>query len=205
MIPRWLIWTQQIQAIAQTGLHYARDPLDVERYELLHHIATEMMTAYSDADPEVITGLFQMEQGHVTPKVDVRGVVFQADQLLLVKERSTGKWTLPGGFSDVGESPAEATTREVLEESGYQVQPMRLLALFDRAKHAHPPVWFACYKVFVECQLIGGQPVESVETAGVGFFSRNALPELDVGRITGDQINRIWELHDCPELGAQLD
>ena len=205
MTPEWLNWATQIQAIAQTGLHYARDPFDIERYESLHRMAAEMMAAYTDRDPEFITDLFRSDRGHATPKLDVRGVVFREDELLLVKERSTGRWTLPGGFADIGESAGEAVAREVFEESGYQVRPTRLLALYDRAKHEHPPIWFACYKVFLECQIVGGQPAESVETVGAAFFGRATLPDLDIGRITHDQIERIWAVHDHLEWGAEFD
>ncbi len=63
-------------------------------------------------------------------------------RLLLVKERSDGLWTLPGGWADVNKSPSEAIVREVLEESGYRVKPARLLALYDRSLHPHEPVYF---------------------------------------------------------------
>ena len=205
MNPPWLHWATQVEAISRTGLHYAKDPFDIERYETLHHIAAEMMAAYSDRDPKYIDGLFQVDKGHATPKIDVRGIVFHNNRLLLIRERSTGKWTVPGGFADIGESASEAVAREVYEESGFQVRTSRLLAIYDRAKHDHPPIWFACYKLIFECQIIGGEAQESIESSGIAFFERNALPELDLGRITQDQIERLWNLHDHPDWAAEFD
>lgn len=205
MNPAWLNWAMQVEAIARTGHHYAKDPFDLERYEALNRIAIEMMAAYSDSAPEVIAGLFQTDHGHATPKVDVRGIVFREGKILLVMERATGKWTVPGGFADIGESAGEAVAREVLEESGYRVRPTRLLALYDRAKHAHTPIWFACYKVFLECEVIDGAAIESIETAGASFFAHSELPELDSDRITTDQLERLWRLHDHPDQAPEFD
>jgi ADP-ribose pyrophosphatase YjhB (NUDIX family) len=206
-------WVMQIQAIAQTGLNYSQNAFDIERYRALHRVAAEMMAAYSGADPEHVENLFLIDTGHATPKIDVRGAIFRGDELLLVRERASGKWTLPGGFADVGESPAEAVAREVQEESGYAVRPTRLLALYDRARHDHTPVWFYCYKAFFECKLLsgagrtspGGESASNSETTEAGFFGRDALPEIDTGRVTVGQLARMWELHGRPEEGADFD
>jgi len=148
MNPAWLDWIQRLQAIAQTGLTYAADPYDVERYEQLREIAAEIAAAHSDTEFERISGLFADQAGYATPKVDVRGAVFRDDMILLVKERSDGGWTLPGGWADVGDSPGDAVVREIAEESGYQTRVVKLLALYDRNKHGHPPYPFHAYKIF---------------------------------------------------------
>jgi ADP-ribose pyrophosphatase YjhB (NUDIX family) len=215
----WLEWAQQVQAIAQTGLNYSQNEFDIERYRALHRIAAEMMAEYSDTAPEQVESLFLIDTGHATPKIDVRGAVFRGDDLLLVRERASGKWTLPGGFADVGESAAEAVAREVREESGYAVRPTRLLALYDRARHDHIPVWFYCYKAFFECELqpetgwsesetgwpVGSDSFGSLETTDAGFFRRDALPEIDTGRVTLHQLERMWELHSRPDAAADFD
>lgn len=205
LTPQWLGWAMRIQAIAQTGLHYAGGEFDRERYGALRDIAAEMMASRSGAEPEYVRDLFAREVGHATPKLDVRGVVFRDDALLLVRERSSGRWALPGGFADVGESAGEATVREVREESGYEVRASRLLALYDRAKHNHTPLSFYCYKVYFACALIGGTPTAGSETAAVGFFRRHELPELCPSRVTPGQLKRMWHLHHHPELGADFD
>jgi ADP-ribose pyrophosphatase YjhB (NUDIX family) len=214
-----LEWAKQIQAIAQTGLNYTQNEFDIERYRALHRIAAEMVAAYADAEPEHVESLFLIDRGHATPKIDVRAAVFRDEELLLVRERASGKWTLPGGFADVGESAAEAVAREVREESGYTVRPTRLLALYDRARHEHTPVWFYCYKAFFECELepevdgpeletgglVRGETASCIETTEAGFFRRDSLPEIDTGRVTHTQLERMWELHLRPQAGADFD
>lgn len=88
--PRWLTWSRQLMATAQNGLVYATDPYDVERYETVREIAAAMMADHSEGDRHSIRGLFAGQTGYATPKVDVRGVVFRNDKILLVKERSDG-------------------------------------------------------------------------------------------------------------------
>src|SRR5829696_2319921 len=129
MSPSWLRWTRHLQAIAQSGLAYAKDPFDVERYEAVTEVAAEMAASHSGAEPDQLYGLFDAERGYATPKLDVRGVVFKGEAVLLVRERDDGSWALPGGWIDVGESPSEAVIREVYEESGYRVRASKLLAL----------------------------------------------------------------------------
>ena len=192
MAPQWLEWTQRLQAIAQTGLTYAADQYDIERYEQIREIAAEIAAAHSDAGYEQISRLFAAQAGYATPKVDVRGAVFRDDMILLVKERSDGGWTLPGGWADVGDSPADAVMREIAEESGYVTRAVKLLALYDRNKHGHPPYPFHAYKIFFLCELIGGSATTSGETDDVGFFPEDALPELSLTRVMPAQIARLF-------------
>ena len=147
--PQWLSWTKRLQAIAQTGLTFTRDHYDHERYEELQAIAAEMMAVGSGIpDSQKVLDLFRGERGYATPKVEVRGAVVREDQILLVREREDGGWTLPGGWADVGESPSAMVVREVKEESGYEVVPRKLAAVFDRNKHPHPPEPTHAYKLY---------------------------------------------------------
>lgn len=204
-LPVWLRWARELQAMSQTGLTYAKDPYDIQRYERLREMAAEMMAMHSDLPPSRITGLFGAEAGHATPKVDVRTAAFREETVLLVRERRDGLWTLPGGWADAGESPSAAAAREVVEESGYEVRITRLLALYDRDKHAHPPLAYPVYKVFFEAEIVGGQAMPSDETDEVAFFRRNELPELSRGRVTAWQLGRLFEHHDQPHLPADFD
>jgi ADP-ribose pyrophosphatase YjhB (NUDIX family) len=190
-----LDWVKRLQAIAQSGLTYAEDPYDVERYEQVRRIAAEMAASRSGASVDRIDDLFARESGYATPKLDIRAVIVDEEgAVLLVREKEDGLWTLPGGWVDVGESPSEALEREVKEESGYSVRAARLLALWDRDKHPHPPLPFHVYKLVFLCELLGGDPLKaSMETEGVGFFPKDALPELSLGRVTPGQIERLLE------------
>jgi ADP-ribose pyrophosphatase YjhB (NUDIX family) len=207
--PKWLQWAQQLQAIAQTGLAFTQNPFEVERYEQVREIAAEMMAAQSELPPQPIRDLFADQAGYATPKVDVRGVVFDrpgsAPKVLLVKERRDGRWTLPGGWADVNDSPAEATEREVWEESGYRARATKLLACYDRHKHDHPPHAFHIYKLFFLCALEGGAPKTSIETAGVGFFGEHEIPPLSLPRVTPAQIARFFEHYRHPEWATDFD
>jgi ADP-ribose pyrophosphatase YjhB (NUDIX family) len=202
---RWLRWAQHLQAAAQNGLTYSQDPYDLERYRMIREIAAEIAASHSGTETGRVRDLFAGEVGHATPKVDVRGAVFQGDTILLVKERADGLWTLPGGWADVGESPGDAVVREVYEESGYRTRAAKLLALYDRNKHAHPPHAFHIYKVFFLCELLGGTAATSIETDGVEFFRQGELPELSTGRVTSTQIDRFFEHLRHPEWPADFD
>src|SRR5205814_3637553 len=135
-----LSWGQRIQAIAQTGLAYTEGPYDRERYEELAELAHAMLAAAAGATPDEIRQAFAIERGYATPKMDVRAVVFDADgRLLFVLETASGRWTLPGGWADVGSSPGEMAVRETREETGLEVRPVKLLAVVDKARQTHPP------------------------------------------------------------------
>ena len=205
MEPKWLTWARKIQAIGQNGLAYSKDPFDIERFEELRELALEILQNYTDSDLPRIRDLFAGEHGHATPKVDVRGVVFNEDAILLVRERADGKWTLPGGWVDVNESPSESVVREVFEESGYQTKALKLLACYDRNRHSHPPHPYHVYKLFFYCEILGGGPCTSSETDGVDFFKQDAIPELSTGRVTSAQIDCFFEFLRSPDLPTDFD
>jgi ADP-ribose pyrophosphatase YjhB (NUDIX family) len=190
---QWLDWAQRLQAIAQNGLTYTENPYDVERFRQIQTVASEMMAAYTDADPLYVQDLFAQQKGYATPKIDTRGAVFQGDQVLLVLEREDQKWTLPGGWIDVGESPGAAVVREVYEESGYETRILKLAAVYDRNQHPHPPMLFHAYKLFFLCELTGGKATTSIETDAVDFFPVDQLPELSLGRVLPAQILRLYQ------------
>jgi ADP-ribose pyrophosphatase YjhB (NUDIX family) len=193
--PRWLRWAQRIQAIAQTGLTYARDPFDRERYEELRGLAVDM-ASHGFAEPaEAVRAAFASAAGYPTPKVDVRAVVFRGDELLLVREARSGRWTLPGGWADIGDTPSLAAERETLEESGYRVRAGKVLAVLDKARHEHPPSVDYTWKILVGCRLEGGEPATSHEIDAVGFFARNAIPPLDLDRTTPGQLDLAFSHH----------
>ena len=198
-------WAQRIQALSQTGLTYANDPYDRARYEELREIAAEMLAIPLGAPALELTSLFRAEEGYATPKVDVRGVIVKDEKVLLVRERSDRLWTLPGGWADVGDPPSYAVEREIREESGYEAKAVKLLALYDRSLHGHPPMTFHVYKAFFRCEITGGGPAFSDETDDVDFFALNALPPLSVERVTAKQIARLFDLASHPDWPTDFD
>lgn len=205
MDSQWLAWARALQAHAQNGLYYAQDPFDKERYAAVQRIAVEIYSVQSGLDAVEVEGVVGRQAGYATPKVDVRGAAFRDGRILLVRERSDGLWSLPGGWADVNESPAEAVEREIWEESGYRAKATKLLALWDRSRHGHPPHAFHIYKVVFLCTLTDGHAQESMETDGVGFFAQEGLPDLSVGRVTSQQIERLFEHLRQPDLPADFD
>ena len=194
MEPDWLKWAKELQAIAQIGLAYpSGNHFDRQRYERIREIAAELMSAHGGASKLSLLKMFEREVGYATPKVDVRGVVFHEGKILLVREVADGGWTLPGGWADVNESPRESVVREVREESGYEIRPVKLLAVYDRSKHDHKPLLpFHVYKLFILCERIGGKAKTSFETSEIGFFGLDELPELSASRVTLEQIRHLF-------------
>jgi len=207
MATQWLQWAQKLQAIAQNGLTYTQNPFDIDRYQQIQQVAAEMMASISTSEPDTILELFKQESGYATPKVDVRGAVFKDDKILLVKELFDGFWTLPGGYVDVGEPPSQAIEREVFEESGYQTKAIKLLAVYDRdhPRHNHPPFEYHIYKLFFLCELLGGSPVNSVETEEATFFAEAEIPHLSLSRVVPSQISRLFEHYRNPDWQTDFD
>jgi ADP-ribose pyrophosphatase YjhB (NUDIX family) len=204
--PQWLTWTKRLQAIAQTGLAFTRDHYDHERYEQLQEIAAEMLAKGTGIeDSQKLLDLFRQEHGYATPKVEVRGAVFRDGEILLVRERDDGGWTVPGGWADVGEPPSAMVEREVKEESGFDVVARKVAAVYDRNKHPHPPSPHHSYKIMFLCDLLGGKATPSYETPEVGFFPRSGLPTLSAARISPFQIERLFEHAAHPESPTLFD
>src|SRR5437763_443721 len=187
--PALLEWARTLQALAQNGLTFSRDPFDRERYTQLQELAVQMLSTELAIPADQARAFWEGERGYATPKVDVRGGVFDGDQVLLVRERSDGRWTLPGGWVDVNDAPSEAVAREIHEESGYRARAVKLAALVDKNRHPHPPGVNHIYKLFFVCELTGGSPHAGNETDAVAFFPVSALPELSTGRVLGRQIH----------------
>jgi ADP-ribose pyrophosphatase YjhB (NUDIX family) len=200
-----LAWARKVQAIAQNGLLFTQDSFDRERYTQLQDLANSIICAELDIPLGRAKAFWDKEDGYATPKVDVRGGVFKGDQVLLVRERSDGKWTLPGGWVDVNDAPSEAVAREIYEESGYRAKAIKLAALVDRNRHPHPPAVHHIYKLFFLCELTGGTATISNETDGVDFFPVRSLPELSTGRTLSSQIERLYEHQLNKDLPADFD
>jgi ADP-ribose pyrophosphatase YjhB (NUDIX family) len=205
MEQKWLAWAKEIQAIAQTGLTYAKDVYDIERYEALRELSVDILANYTYESKERIRLSFAGEGGYSTPKVDVRGVIFREGRILLVREKLDGNWALPGGWADIGLSPSEVVVKEISEESGFQAEAVRLLAVLDKKFHDHPPEPYHVYKMFILCTIVGGEAAEGVETSGVDFFAEDELPELSVERNTAEQLRTMFQFLNNPQKPVILD
>lgn len=201
----WLDIAKKLQAMAQSGLAYCDNQYDIERYEELRNISAEIMSKYADIDITRVKDLFCNETGYQTPKVDIRGVVFENRKLLLVREKLDGAWALPGGWADIGLTPTEVAVKEIKEESGLEVKPIRLLAVLDKKCHPHPLSPYHVYKLFILCEITGGEAVAGLETSEVGFFGIDELPELSIERNTASQLRTMFEYLDNPDKEALLD
>jgi ADP-ribose pyrophosphatase YjhB (NUDIX family) len=200
----WVNWVRRLQSIAQNGRNYCKNEFDLQRYQQVEDIAAEIAAKYADGKLETIRAMFRQETGPSTPKIDVRAAVISENKILLVKERGDG-WTLPGGWVDPGESPSEAAVRETKEESGYDVNAARLMAIYDRDRHAHPPCPFHVYKLIFLCELVGGLAKTSLETEAVCFFGEDELPTLSESRVVSPQVKRAFAFARDPNLPPDFD
>jgi ADP-ribose pyrophosphatase YjhB (NUDIX family) len=206
--PSWLRWAREMQALAQSGLTFTRDPYDRERYERLRELSAEVLHDHSGESVERIVALFADQVGYATPKIDVRTAVFDAaGRVLMVRETAdAGRWTLPGGWADVNVTPAENAIREVREESGYDVAITKLAAVWDRTRQGHSAGVFSCAKMFFLGTVVGGSAATSIETSEVGWFGEDGLPpDLSLGRVLRHQIARMFEHRRQPALPTDFD
>jgi len=183
ILPRWMEWAREIQAISQTGYFYAENDYQRQRYRRLTEIAAEIISEYTHLESHELVDLFIHQKGYTTPRVDVRGAVFLDGKILLVRERIDGGWTMPGGWADVGDIPSEAAEREVLEEAGYRVKASKVIGVYD-ANRSDPIELFHAFKIVFLCTIQGGEAQISSETSEVKFFSRDEIPDHFSGERT---------------------
>jgi ADP-ribose pyrophosphatase YjhB (NUDIX family) len=202
----WLDWARQLQAIAQTGAAYEAHPYHADRYERIGRIAAEMMAAGTGDDVTAVEQAFSADAGHATPKVDVRAAAFRTEELLLVRERVSGLWTLPGGWAEPGDSAAESAVREAREESGYSLRATKLIALHDRERRGYGAMRWYAYKVTFLCELLPGEPDEhDHEVLEVDFFAEDALPPLDLARTAPQLVELCFAHRRDASLPTQFD
>ncbi|MDQ8192433.1 NUDIX hydrolase [Roseibacillus persicicus] len=198
---------RELEALAQSGLHYGKDPYDRERYQRLLELSAELLEQNGTLTRDELHQWRAADFGYATPKVDVRAFCLQDNKVMLVSEKADGgRWTLPGGWADVNQSAAESVVREVKEESGFDVRVERLLAVWDREKQGNPPPYpYSIYKMFFLCEIIGGAATETLETSGVEFFALDELPELSQARVIEKQLRRCFEKVQQGDLSTDFD
>jgi ADP-ribose pyrophosphatase YjhB (NUDIX family) len=201
-----LNYAKRLKSIAHLGLTYANNDYDMERYREIEQISLEMIAMIADSPVERLLLYFNSEKEYITPKVDIRAVIFNdRREILLVKEKADGQWSLPGGWADIGQSPSETAVKEVLEETGFIVKPVKLLAVLDKRCHPHPPQPDYVYKIFIQCEVVGGEPHQAFDILDVNFFSQNSIPDLSLHRILPQQIDLMFDYLYNPEKQAYID
>jgi ADP-ribose pyrophosphatase YjhB (NUDIX family) len=204
-VETWLERTRELHSIAQAGLTYAQNAFDRQRYERLREITADLTASLDVAAPEPVRLSILGETGYLTPKLDVRAAVIDDDgRLLMVREVVDGRWAIPGGWADVNEGLVAGAVREVREESGYVVEAQRLLGIYDKRDWGAPPSPTFTLTTVVACRLVGGRATTSFETTDVGWFTRDALPELSAGRNPAPLLERVFAHHDDPSLPQDL-
>ena len=163
-----------------------------------------MLSYKTDIPVNKIKTLFCNESGYQTPKLDTRAAIFEGEKILLVGENN-GLWSLPGGWVDVLESIESNTIKEVKEESGLDVIAKRVIAILDRNKHNKPLYPYGVCKVFVECEVIGGEFIENIETVEIDYFSAENLPSICEEKITSKQIEMCFEAKNNPNWKVVFD
>lgn len=190
---KWLEWAREIQALAQTGLTFAPNHYEEARNKRLLEIAAEITAHHADVGIDTLKKSFMAQPGYATPKVDVRAAVIKDGKILLVKERTDGRWAMPGGWADVGDYPAKAAEREALEESGFIVKAKKVVGVFDANRSGRPLEFFHAVKLVFLCDLIGGEAKSSEETSEVEFFDFDNLPPLSENRTNRKHLDEIRE------------
>ena len=185
---------KRLHALAEIGLELSDVAYDRERYEEMREISLEMLEKMTDIPIEKIIPVIEERNGYRTPKVDVRAVVFnEKDQILLVKENVDGKWAMPGGWTDISFSPGEVAEKECVEEAGLKVKAKRLLAVMDKQKQGMPPAFEYVYKIYLLCEKQDDSISTGSETSDVRWFYENEIPELSQARNTEAQIAMMYE------------
>jgi ADP-ribose pyrophosphatase YjhB (NUDIX family) len=201
---KWIDWAREIFSLSQSGLTYSQNEYDLDRYKRLQAITAEMIASESAITKESALDSFSMQAGYITPKVDVRGAVIQDGKILLIQERADGRWAMPGGWADLGNSPASVAEREVWEESGYRVKAEKVVAVID-ANRIEPFEFYHAYKLIFLCKLLDGEPRISHETLAVDFFDPNHLPPLSSYRTDENMVQEVFAHVQNPNRATAFD
>lgn len=190
----WLQVAREIQQLAQTGSAFAVTDYEKNRYKRLTEITAEIIEHHTDLQKESVQKILMDHPGYATPKIDVRAAVIKDNKILLVQETTDNCWAMPGGWADVGDVPSEVAIRECKEESGYDVNPIKVIGVFDANRLGGRLEFFHAFKIIFLCELIGGEAKISDETIDVQFFDLEHLPILSLNRTNDKHINEI-KLH----------
>ena len=197
-----LRWSEALAGIARTGLGFTKNLFERERFEEILAVAGEIRASVDGSfDPdrrieEWMEAVGHGVAGYVTPKIAVGAVVGNEErQLLLIKRKDSGRWLYPTGWADVGYSSSEVAIKEVLEETGIECEPIRLIAVLDSLRHGFTSV--PTYSLVYLCKAVGGDlKVHELECTDAGFFSEEKLPSPLAGP-------KFWAAHAFASLKGE--
>jgi len=201
---KWLDLARELYSISQSGLTYCKNEYDLHSYHRLQEISAEIIANKSGLSKEAVSQSFSMQAGYATPKIDVRGVVFRNEKILLVQEKADGKWAMPGGWADIGDTPSAMVEREVWEESGFKVHASKVVAVYD-ANRFEPMEFFHAYKIVFLCEILGGEARTNFETLAVEFFDPAHLPPLSMARTSQHMVDEALAHVNDPTRPAFFD
>jgi 8-oxo-dGTP diphosphatase len=196
---KYLEYIKRVMAVAHTGITYSKDPYALENYHDLLDLSKNMLHDYSSAVIPRID-LFA-DQRYPTPQPTVRVVIVQDEKLLLVKEKlgpAAGKWSLPGGWVDIGQSILDAAISEGEEESGYPLHIVRPLAIMDRSKYIDSDIYDTFTLVFL-AQIKGDYQGHNFEIEEVAWFELASIPELSF-KLTHEELAIIMKAYRTQEM-----
>lgn len=181
-----LRWSEALAGIARTGLGFTESLYEQERFEEVLRVAADIRVAVDsgsegaeDAEGQVDEWLASVGKGvpgYVTPKVAVGAAVGnEKGEILLVQRSDSGVWLYPTGWADIGYSAPEVVVKEVEEETGIEVEVVRLIAVLDglRVGISRIPL----YSLVFQCRPVGGELLaHPLECSDVGWFALDKLP-----------------------------
>ena len=196
----------KLQSIAQAGLTYSTDPYDRLRFKEILDLSSNILSNGDINQENFIKEIFDKEYSYPTPKIGVLAAIFKDNKIMLVQEKDNHKWSLPGGWADVGDSPRQSILKEIREETNLDVNIIKFAALLDRNKYLEIPMWPSVYKCFFICQIKSGEAkCDNLETIALDFYNKNNLPELSLDRVTYSQIMLMFDHYNNPELPTSYD
>jgi ADP-ribose pyrophosphatase YjhB (NUDIX family) len=203
---KFLEYIKRIKTISDLGLIYAENDYDIDRYKELQTISFEMMSMLTDKPMDILKNFYLPVKEYPTPNVDIRGFILNENkEILMVREKTDGKWSLPGGWAEIGYTPAEVIKKEVEEETGLTINVLRPLAIYDKRCHPHPPQPIYVYKIVFLCEQSGGYITTSFDISDVNYFSINNLPEISESRILKSQIEQLYQKVLMADMSVYFD
>jgi len=186
-----LRWAESLAGIAKTGIGFTESQYERERYEEVLKVAGDIKVAAEEGVDDVTDADGYVDQwtgdigrgvpGYATPKVAVGAAVAnEKNELLLIKRADSGLWLYPTGWCDIGYSAPEVVVKEVLEETGFEVEPVRLIGVLDGMRLGASRI--PLYSLLFLCRVVGGEMnLHPLEATDAGWFTRDTLPSPNIG------------------------